>query len=249
MGGRVVRPAVLAVAVLAQAALWWRPAAAQAGPPAAITVTVTVTCSPALSAFEVDVRGTSFDPFTAVLITFDAGPGGRPESFDATTDGFGRFDAVIHPQLRPEGSYLVRADDFREGEATATATVACAPPVSPPPVLPPPARALFHPTLQFHPAITRRGFVVALRGAGFPPHGTVLLDWGDLRGRGKVTPGLEADDNGNLTVPFFLVFQETPFGADRVVASPAEPGDFDPVTAKLLVVPGTAEPPSFRVRS
>jgi hypothetical protein len=249
MRGRVARLAVVAAAVAAQALLPGRPAMGQPEPAATIALTVGVTCSPALTAFQVEVRGDGFNPFTAVLVTFDAAQGGRPESADATTDGFGRFDVVLHPRLRPAGSYLVRADDFREGEATATAAIDCPPPVTPTPTsIPIPTPEVFHPALQFHPGVTRRGFVVALRGTGFPRNATVHLDWGDLRGR-TVQRTVTTDGNGVLSVPRFLVFEETPFGTDRVLATADHPGDFDQVTARLLVVPGTAQPPSFKVRS
>lgn len=243
MSGKVARMAVVAAVVAAQALLPGRPALGQPGPAATIALTVGVTCSPGLTAFQVEVKGDGFNPFTAALVTFDAAAGGRPESVSVTTDGFGRFDVVLHPRLRPAGSYLVRADDFREGEATATAAIGC-----PPPVTPPPTPEVFHPTLQFHPAVTRRGFVVALRGTGFPRNAPVHLDWGDLRGR-KIQTLVNTDATGALTIPRFLVFEETPFGTDRVLATPDHAGDFDPVTARLLVVPGTAQPPSFKVRS
>jgi hypothetical protein len=99
--------------------------------PAAITVTPT--CAAQLG--RIHVSGTDFNPFNDILVTFDAGAGGQPESFAASTDGFGRFAIDITPQTaRPAGTYLVRADDFRLREATAPFTVPCAPP--PPPPLP-----------------------------------------------------------------------------------------------------------------
>lgn len=244
MRGRVVRLAVLAIAALAQAAVPVRPALAQPTPPAAITVAVA--CGQAAGVFSVRVRGVNFNPFTAVLVTFDADAGGRPEGFDATTDGFGRFDVTVQPGPRTAGTYLVRADDFREREATAPAAVNC--PGPPPPGQPPPGPPpVFQPALAFHPAITRRGFVVALTGTGFPPLARVHLDWADLRGRSTV-PEVTADGAGNVSVPTFLVFEETPFGTDRVLATPVDAGAFPPVTAPLLVVPGTLEPPGFKER-
>jgi hypothetical protein len=242
------RLAVAVTGLLAMAVVPGRVALAQP-PPAVITLSVTPACSPGLTAFAIAVEGESFNPFTAVLVTFDAAAGGRPESFDRnpdgsllTTDGFGTFQVVIHPTLRPEGGYLVRADDFREGEATATGTIRCTPPVTPPP---PP---VFHPQLAFHPAVTRRGFIVKLTGTGFPPNAAVHLDWGDLRGR-SVVPTISADKDGAFTVAKFLVFEETRFGTDRVQATPASGSAFAAVNARLLVVPGTVQPPSFKVRS
>src|SRR5438874_12265678 len=41
------------------------------------------------------ITGDNFNPFAAVLITFDAGPGGVPQSFEAQTDVFGHFSRTI----------------------------------------------------------------------------------------------------------------------------------------------------------
>jgi hypothetical protein len=228
------RLALVVAGVLAATALPWLPAAAQLTPPAAIAVTVT--CLPQALAYSVAVRGSGFDPFTAALVVFDAAAGGQPETFDATTDGFGTFATAFQPRLRPAGTYLVRADDLRQREATAAAVVSCAVP---------PER--FHPALRFSPAVTRGGFVVSLAGTGFPPDAAVLLDWGALLGRSTVAT-VTADHSGGLSVPRVLVFRETQLGIVRVVAAPGGPAAFDAADASLLVVPGTVEPPGLRER-
>ena len=233
------RLAALAAAALALVPGWPVPARAAAPP----SITSTVAC-PQPPAFSVRVQGIDFNPFTVVLVTFDAARGGRPEAFDAQTDGFGRFDLTIQPAPRPPGSYVVRADDLREREVEASVDVDCAvPPGSA-------ATAVFHPTLRFHPGVTRRGFVVVLIGTGFPPSSKVSMQWGELRSR-DLEPTLTTDAGGNLVLPrpWILVFQETPSGTSvQVVAAAGGPEQFDPVTAKLLVVPGTAQPPDFNER-
>jgi hypothetical protein len=231
-----------AVLVLAASLLSGRPASAQPSSPAAITVTVA--CSSTANVFSLRVRGLDFNPFTAVLVTFDAAAGGTPESFDTGTDGFGRFDTTIQPAPRPAGTYLVRADDFREREATLAVAVSC--PGQAPPNQTPPAQ-VFSPTLAFHPGVTRRGFVVALNGAGFPPNQPVKLNWGDLVGR-SLTTSVTADGSGSVSVPRVLVFEETLLGTAHVVATPGGTDAFGAVAAPLLVVPGTVEPPLFKER-
>src|SRR4030088_132293 len=133
MNGRRGRLVFSAAAVLAVSAVLWRPVLAQA-PPTAAALQLSPACGPAAPGtppvYTIAVTGVNFNPFTAVLVTFDADTGGTPESFDTTTDGFGGSQLPIKPARRPAGSPLVRADDFREREATATFTVTCA---SPPP--------------------------------------------------------------------------------------------------------------------
>jgi len=72
-----------------------------------------------------NVTGENFNPFSAVLITFDAGPGGSPQSFEAQTDVFGHFSRDIPLTMPAEGLHLVRADDFRQREADATYSIPC----------------------------------------------------------------------------------------------------------------------------
>ena len=68
----------------------------------------------------ITVQGQEFDPFSLVLITFDAGPGGTPQNFTTGTDGFGAFKQDIVVKEPTEGVHLVRADDFRQREADTT---------------------------------------------------------------------------------------------------------------------------------
>lgn len=234
MSARRGRLAVAAAAVVLQAAVLWRPALAQPPtPPAAITVTVT--CDRVgLTAFSVEVAGVNFNPFTAVLVTFDADVGGQPESFDATTDGFGRFDVTFHITDRPPGTYLVRADDFREREATATVVDPC---------------AAFTPVMRFHPAVTRGGFVVELDGTGFPRNATVALAWGILLEPPRFTPTtVTTDGRGGFKLLHVLVFHGTRAGKVNVVATPGDTSVFPATPAPLLVVPGSLQPPDLKER-
>jgi len=251
MNGRRGRLVFSAAAVLAVSAVLWRPVLAQP-PTTPAAIQLSPACGPAAPGtppvYTIAVTGVNFNPFTAVLVTFDADTGGTPESFDTTTDGFGGFQLAIKPALRPAGSHLVRADDFREREATATFTVTCA---SPPPAPTPPV--VFNPTMRFVPAITRTAWVVSLRGTGFPPSATVHLAWGGIFGRAVPARGLPASvttgADGSLNVPSILVFVETEMGTQKATATPggAETFAANP-TAKLLVVAGTVQPPGFKER-
>jgi hypothetical protein len=243
------RLAVAAVAVLASSPLLGRPALAQ--PPASpAAIQLSPSCGPAAPgtppAYAITVSGANFNPFTAVLVTFDAAAGGRPESFDAATDGFGAFQVTIAPALRPAGAYVVRADDFREREATATFTVTCAaPPAQAPPT--------YQPAMRFVPAVTRVGWIVALRGTGFPPSANVRLAWSGVFGRaipGRTLPAsVTTGADGSLVVPSILVFVETSLGTQSATATPGGPETFaQPARADLLVVPGTVQPPNFKER-
>src|SRR5207245_11795456 len=86
------------------------------------------------------ITGDNFNPFSAVLLTFDAGPGGVPQSFEAQTDVFGHFNRTIQIVEPAEGVHLIRADDFRQREADDTSyqipcyqpSLALDPPIGPP---------------------------------------------------------------------------------------------------------------------
>jgi hypothetical protein len=89
--------------------------------------------------YTINVDGVNFNPYSAVLVTFDAAPGGTPESFEKTTDVFGHFNFDIQVRSRAEGVHLIRADDFRQREADATYQIPCFqpavaldPPIGPP---------------------------------------------------------------------------------------------------------------------
>src|SRR5258708_25003990 len=122
--------------------LAWAPAAAaQPAPPRTpAVITLAPDCGPPGPRTSIAVDGAHFHPLTAVLVTFDVGSGGRPESFDSITDPFGRFRVTIEPGLRAAGAHAVRADDFRGREATAAFTLPCAAPPTPTPT-PTPAPA------------------------------------------------------------------------------------------------------------
>jgi hypothetical protein len=160
------------------------------------------------------VTGSEFNPFTAVLVTFDAGPGGRPESTAARTDGFGRFALDLRPGARPEGPHTVRADDFRGREATADVLVPC------------------RPTLVLSPPIGPPGFVTEAIGSGFSPGAAVRLAWapGISDGRPVV-----ADATGRFRRPV-LVFPKDIQGPRRLRAEPAGTTAFGVADAPFLVV-------------
>jgi hypothetical protein len=109
----------------------------------------------------ITVTGTDFNPFTAVLITFDAGPGGKPQNFTAQTDGFGVFSQSIQVTEPTEGVHIVRADDFREREAQATYRLPC-----------------WQGDIALNPPIGPPGFVTLVVGRNFPPNSSIqFLNW------------------------------------------------------------------------
>lgn len=220
-------------------------APAAAGPPAtpaAITVTQNgQTCASQLGT--IHVVGVDFNPFNDVLVTFDADAGGQPESFATETDGFGRFAIDITPKtVRPAGTYLVRADDFRLREATAKFSVPCAPPPPPPPTT-------FSPKLVILPPLGPPGFVTSVTGTGFPPGEPVTLQWDrgilDVEGPKPLT----SDGSGGFKVSV-LIFHHDVRGTRVLSASPG-PGatsNYVAPTAQFLVVPGTLQPGDFANR-
>lgn len=243
---RIVRQAVAAGLVASAALAGGAPDAAGAQLPTPAVIALDPACGPAALAtaagtYTITVRGDNFNPFTAVLVTFDAAAGGRPESTRAETDGFGHFQAAIQPQPRPAGSYLVRADDFKQREAVASFTVPCQ--GTPSPGAPSPGT----PTLRFDPALGPPGFVTQAIGAGFPPDQPVSLIW-DAIPAFPITPQVTADNNGSFTIPDFLIFHHTPVGFYTLTARPAGTIAFPATTARFQVVPGSAEPPDFKVR-
>lgn len=219
-------------------------APAAADPPATpAAITLTPTCAPKLGKIHVD--GVNFNPFNDVLVTFDAGTGGQPESFATETDGFGRFGIDITPQAaRTAVTYQVRADDFRLREATATFTVPCA---APPP--PPPPPTTFTPRLVIFPPLGPPGFVTTVTGTGFPPGEPVTLQWDrgilDVEGPKPLT----SDGSGGFTRQI-LIFHHDVRGARVLSASPG-PGaasSYVAPAAQFLVVPGTLQPGDFANR-
>jgi hypothetical protein len=200
--------------------------------------------APSPPPYAITVEGSNFNPFTAVLITFDAAPGGRPQSFDAKTDGFGHFSAAISPSARLEGPHLVRVDDFREREATASFTVPC-----------------FQPSLALNPAIGPPGFVPLAYGTGFPPRSPiVLLGWAP-----GITPRLlcqphdpsdpakpMTDATGSFQCQVLVLYHDLlgPRLLRAIVANPNGPnaGAGIEADAPFLVTPGRQQPPDFLLR-
>src|SRR3989442_1421317 len=122
----------------------------------------TPTPAPPPVTYTINIDGVNFNPYSAVLITFDAGPGGTPESFERSTDVFGHFNLDIQVRSRSEGVHLVRADDFRQREADATYKIPC-----------------FQPSVALNPPIGPPGFVTSAVGTGFPANASIVfLNWG-----------------------------------------------------------------------
>jgi hypothetical protein len=221
-----------------------RSAQAQVQSPAAISLDPA--CGPVGGdgTYSVTVRGDNLNPFTSVLVTFDAAPGGHPESWQATTDGFGHFETAINPRQRPAGSYQVRADDLKLREPAATFAVPCG---SGPGGSSTPS---FAPSLRFDPDIGTPGFVTAVAGQGFPPGAQVALSWDAVPAYGFANP-VVADPSGAISVApeGFLIFAGTPLGTYTLKATPG-PGAprFNEADAQFTVVPGSGQPHDFRVR-
>jgi hypothetical protein len=227
-----------------------------AGPPVtpAAIVIAPPACGPALDPaggagqYTILVAGSNFDPFTEVLVSFDAGAGGRPESFDATTDGFGSFAVTIQPTLRPAGSHLVRADDFRQREATAVFAVPCPVQVTPPVTTPP----TFTPQLRLIPALGPPGFVTEVAGSGFPPGQAVALKWDHgliaVQHPGTGPDQVTADESGAFAAPL-LILRHDSRGPRTLTAAPRGPAVYSNApSARFLVVPGTLQPENLAVR-
>lgn len=210
-----------------------------ASSPAAITLSPT--CGAAGSSpqrYSIQVDGTDFNPILDVIVTFDAGPGGHPESFAATTDGFGRFDVLISPLQRSAGTFIVRADDLREREATASFTVPC--------VAIPPPPLLCTASLTFDPSVGRLGTVVQLIGTGFPQgvqHITVAWDRG-INNLAAIPVGAPTFTHGVLLMSHDLAGTRTL----RVIGSDSSTANVACAAATLLVVPGSVQPDTFVVR-
>ena len=198
--------------------------------PAAITLTpVCGVAQPASGAYAIGVDGVNFNPFTGILVTFDAGPGGRPESFQSSTDGFGHFNVIITPSPRPNGTHVVRADDFKQREATALFYIPCV-----------------TPSLTFQPNIGTPGFVTQAVGSGFPSSQLVHLVW-DAVPPYPLGGGVMTSSTGTFSIPV-LIFHHSPIGSYTLHATPGGATPYAEVDAQFLVVLGSAEPPLFTVR-
>jgi hypothetical protein len=141
----------------------------------------------------ITVTGTDFNPFSAVLITFDAGPGGHPQNFEAGTDPFGAFSRQITVTEPAEGIHLVRADDFRAREAQATYTLPCS-----------------QGTVALDPPVGPPGFVTMVVGRGFPPNSPItLLNWSSPFLRSPFPKGsITTNPDGSFQFPVLVLYHD-----------------------------------------
>jgi hypothetical protein len=186
--------------------------------------------------YTITVDGVNFNPYSAVLVTFDAGPGGTPESFERTTDVFGHFTLDIVVRSRSEGVHLVRADDFRQREADATYQIPC-----------------FQPSVALDPPIGPPGFVTNVVGTGFPANATIVfLNWGAPALRSPLPKNIKTDANGSFQFPI-LVFYHDLLGPRMLQAIVANPfgdraGSAIEADAPFLVTPGRSQPTDLVLR-
>jgi hypothetical protein len=183
-----------------------------------------------------NVTGDNFNPFSAVLITFDAGPGGSPQSFEAQTDVFGHFSRDIPLTMPAEGLHLVRADDLRQREADATYTIPC-----------------FQPSVALDPPIGPPGFVTTVVGSGFPANSTiVVLNWQPPALLSPLPAVIKTDGNGAFQFPLLVLYHDLlgPRLMQAIVANPFgdRAGAAIEADAPFLVTPGRAQPSDFVLR-
>lgn len=184
------------------------------------------------------VVGENFNPFSSVLITFDAGLGSKkPQSFPAQTDAFGHFSQAIDVIEPGDGLHLIRADDFRQREADfATYRIPC-----------------YQPSLALQPPIGPPGFVTLAVGTGFPPNTPIsFLNW-DSRLPSPLPAGLKTDGNGGFQVPILILYHDQlgPRYLVAVVANDQGTGSGAPnigIRAPFLVTPGRSQPSDFVLR-
>ncbi|MEA2633925.1 MAG: hypothetical protein QOH92_692 [Chloroflexota bacterium] len=183
-----------------------------------------------------NVTGDNFNPFSAVLITFDAGPGGSPQSFEAQTDVFGHFSRDIPLIMPAEGLHLVRVDDFRQREADATFAIPC-----------------FQPSVALDPPIGPPGFVTIVVGSGFPANSTiVVLNWQPPALLSPLPAVIKTDSNGAFQFPLLVLYHDLlgPRLMQAIVANPFgdRAGAAIEADAPFLVTPGRAQPSDFVLR-
>jgi hypothetical protein len=181
----------------------------------------------------ITVSGVNFNPFTAVLVTFDAASGGQPESVQSKTDGFGRFSATLRPSARGEGPHLVRADDFREREATANFSIPC-----------------YQPSLALNPPIGPPGFVPFAVGTGFPANQALQLRWSSPALTGLLAPPgatVQTDGNGAFSVPMLVFYHDILGPRTLQVDVRNDKGGVALIsmTAPFLVTLGRSQPSDF----
>jgi hypothetical protein len=192
--------------------------------------------TPAPVTYTITVDGVNFNPYSAVLVTFDAGPGGTPESFERTTDVFGHFNFDIQVRSRAEGVHLVRADDFRQREADATYSIPC-----------------FQPAVALDPPIGPPGFVTTAVGTGFPPNATiVVLNWASPALRSPLPKIIKTDANGSFQIPILVLYHDLlgPRLLQAIVANPFgdRAGSAIEADAPFLVTLGRAQPTDLVLR-
>ena len=186
--------------------------------------------------YTINVDGVNFNPYSAVLVTFDAGPGGTPESFEKTTDVFGHFSLDIQVRSRPEGVHLIRADDFRQREADATYQIPC-----------------FQPAVALDPPIGPPGFVTLAVGTGFPPNASiVVLNWTAPALRSPLPKNIKTDANGSFQIPILVLWHDLlgPRMLQAIVANPfgERAGSAIEADAPFLVTLGRSQPTDFVIR-
>jgi hypothetical protein len=194
------------------------------------------TPAPAPVTYTINVDGVNFNPYSAVLVTFDAGPGGTPESFERTTDVFGHFNLDIQVRSRSEGVHLVRADDFRQREADATYRIPC-----------------FQPSVALDPPIGPPGFVTYAVGTGFPANASiVLLNWGAPALRSPLPKNIKTDRSGAFQIPILVLYHDLlgPRMLQAIVANPfgERAGSAIEADAPFLVTPGRSQPTDLVLR-
>ncbi len=203
--------------------------------PARPKPTVATAIAPPVT-YTINVDGVNFNPYSAVLVTFDAGPGGTPESFEKTTDVFGHFSVDIQVRSRAEGVHLIRADDFRQREADATYQIPC-----------------FQPAVALDPPIGPPGFVTLAVGTGFPPNAAVaFLNWAAPALRSPLPKNLKTDANGSFQIPILVLYHDLlgPRMFQAIVANPFgdRAGSAIEADAPFLVTLGRSQPSDLVLR-
>jgi hypothetical protein len=187
-------------------------------------------------AYTITVHGVNFNPYSAVLVTFDAGPGGTPESFERTTDVFGHFALDIQVRSRSEGVHLIRADDFRQREADAIYRIPC-----------------FMPSVALNPPIGPPGFVTSAVGTGFPPNTSIVfLNWGSPALLSPLPKKIVTDGNGAFQYPILVLYHDLlgPRMLQAIVANPFgdRAGSAIEADAPFLVTMGRSQPTDLVLR-
>jgi hypothetical protein len=194
--------------------------------------------SPPSETGTISVTGADFNPLADILITFDAGAGGKPQNFTAQTDAFGAFLTTIKVTEPQEGAHLIRADDFREREAQAIYTLPCS-----------------QGNIALHPAIGPPGFVAEVVGRDFPPNSPItVLNWTKPNIVSPLWPSqpLVTDGQGNFQF-FILVLYHDELGPRtiRAVVQDTQPNHGNALIAAdapFFVTLGRAQPADLVLR-